>query len=59
VVAFVDGEATVKRLRIKRGRVELHPENARFDPIIPARDKLVILGKVIEVRRYLEGASFG
>jgi repressor LexA len=55
VVAFIDGEATVKRLRIKRGRIELHPENVRFDPIIPDGDRLVILGKVIEVRRYLEG----
>ncbi|MCP4199953.1 MAG: repressor LexA [Proteobacteria bacterium] len=57
VVAFVDGEATVKRLRTKKGRIELHPENARFDPIIPDGDKLIILGRVIEVRRYLEGTQ--
>jgi repressor LexA len=56
VVAFIDGEATVKRLKIKRGRIELHPENTQFDPIIPDGDRLVILGKVIEVRRHLEGA---
>ena len=58
VVALVDDEATVKRFRIHRGRVELHPENPHFDPIVPAADALVLLGKVIEVRRYLEeGAS--
>ena len=55
VVALVEGEATVKRLSIQEGRVELRPENPRFDPIVPDGDKLVILGKVIEVRRYLEG----
>lgn len=59
VVAFIDGEATVKRLQIKRGRIELHPENTQFDPIIPDGDRLVILGKVIEVRRHLEGAPRG
>lgn len=59
VVALIDGEATVKRLQIKRGRIELHPENAQFDPIIPDGDKLVILGKVIEIRRYLEGTPRG
>jgi repressor LexA len=65
VVAQVDGEATVKRLRIRRGRVELHPENPDFEPIVldsPSHGaeaelapNFVLLGKVIEVRRYLEG----
>ena len=54
VVALVDDEATVKTLRIRRGRLELHPENPVFKPIIPKPDSLTILGKVIEVRRYLE-----
>jgi SOS-response transcriptional repressor LexA len=48
------GEATVKRLRIRRRRVELHPENPAFEPIIPDSSDLTLLGKVIEVRRYLE-----
>ena len=55
VVALIGGEATVKRLRIRRSRVELHPENPDFEPIIPDPGELTLLGKVIEVRRYLEG----
>jgi len=54
VVALIGGEATVKRLRIRRSRVELHPENPAFEPIIPDPSELTLLGKVIEVRRYLE-----
>ncbi len=53
VVALVDDEATVKRLRIRDGRVELHPENRSYPVIVPA-DPLRILGRVVEVRRYLE-----
>ena len=54
VVALVEGEATVKRLRLKRGRVELHAENPAFEPIMPARGSDVrILGQVVEVRRRL------
>ena len=54
VVAHIGGEATVKRLRIRRNRVELHPENPAFEAIIPDPSDLTLLGKVIEVRRYLE-----
>ena len=54
VVALVEDEATVKRLRRKKGRIELHPENPDFDPIIPKPNEVTILGKVVEVRRYLE-----
>ncbi|MEZ4387726.1 MAG: transcriptional repressor LexA [Candidatus Krumholzibacteriia bacterium] len=54
VVAMVDGEATVKRLRIRHGRVELHAENQAFAPIVPARPGDVrIVGQVVEVRRRL------
>ena len=53
VVALVDDEATVKRLKLRRGRVELHPENPDFEPIRPA-GACSVLGKVIEVRRCLE-----
>jgi repressor LexA len=54
VVALVGDEATVKRLRLRKGRVELHPENAAFAPIIPgAAAEVRILGKVVEVRRRL------
>lgn len=54
VVALVEGEATVKRLRLRRKRVELHPENPQFDVIVPDPERLTLLGKVIEVRRFLE-----
>jgi repressor LexA len=54
VVALVDDEATVKRLRLRRGRVELHPENPSFAPIVPEAPATIrILGKVVEVRRRL------
>lgn len=55
VVAQIDGEATVKTLRRRNGRVELHPANASFRPIVvdPSAE-LTLLGKVIEVRRFLE-----
>lgn len=51
VVALVEDEATVKRLRIRRGRYELHPENPAFEPLIPPPGELRLLGKVIELRR--------
>jgi len=54
VVALVEDEATVKTLRIKRGRMILMPENPNFEPILPHPDHCQILGKVIEVRRYLD-----
>ena len=69
VVAMVGDEATVKRLRLRAGRVELHPENEAFQPIIlsddgrgPGEQNLAdenpvnlaqILGRVVEVRRKL------
>jgi repressor LexA len=54
VVALVGEEATVKRLRIRRGRPELHPENPAFEPIVPPPGALWVLGKVIELRRYFD-----
>lgn len=54
VVALVGDEATVKRLRIKKNKIELHPENPDFKPIVPDPDHLVILGKVIEIRRNID-----
>lgn len=58
VVALVGEEATVKTLRIRRNRIELHPENPDFEPIIPPPDECSILGKVIEVRRFFETGGF-
>ncbi|MGE0145474.1 MAG: transcriptional repressor LexA [Planctomycetota bacterium] len=53
VVAMVHGEATVKRLRMRRGRPVLEASNPAFAPILPAPDELTILGCVVEVRRRL------
>ena len=69
VVAMVGDEATVKRLRLRAGRVELHPENEAFQPIILSDEGrgsgeqnladqnpvnlAQILGRVVEVRRKL------
>jgi repressor LexA len=57
VVALVGDEATVKRLRILDGRIELHPANPAFEPIVPDPAELSLLGKVIEVRRQMEGGQ--
>jgi len=54
VVALVGDDATVKRLRIRGRRIELHPENPSYDIITPPPGELSLLGKVIEVHRYLE-----
>lgn len=58
VVALVDNDATVKILRIHRGSVELHAANLAFQPIVIASEAdFILLGVVIEVRRYLDGSS--
>jgi len=55
VVAMVGEEATVKRLRVRRMSVELVPENPSFASIVvKPPDKVALIGKVIEVRRYLD-----
>jgi repressor LexA len=57
VVALVDDEATVKRLRrASGGRIELHPENPEFSVIVRSASEVMLLGKVIEVRRQYEAA---
>jgi repressor LexA len=66
VVALVDDEATVKRLRTRLPRaaaprdtlIELHPENPAFEVITRPAREVALLGKVIEVRRYLETHVF-
>jgi repressor LexA len=49
VAAMIDGEATVKVLRLAAGRVELLPRNPAYE-VIPAA-QAVILGKVVSVLR--------
>jgi repressor LexA len=55
VVALVDDEATVKTLRKRGRRLELHPANPAFSVLVPEPGQCQLLGKVIEVRRYFEG----
>jgi len=55
VVALVGEEAMVKILRRRAGRIELHSANPSFYTIRPDLHDLHLLGKVIEVRRSLEG----
>lgn len=54
VVALVDDEATVKRLKYEGRYVVLKPENEDFSPLKLEPESLILLGKVIEVRRYYE-----
>lgn len=55
-VILIGDEATVKRFYIKNGRIELHPENSDYDPIIcdSSSDNVRIIGKVTAVFRELE-----
>lgn len=53
VVALVGDDATVKRL-FKRGKIiELRPENPAYPPILVSAKQVELVGRVIEVRRYL------
>ena len=54
VVAVVDGEYTIKRLYKQRGRIELHPENPAYPPIVFSEGtELSVWGVVVGViRRY-------
>jgi repressor LexA len=53
VVALVGGEATVKKLARRAGKLWLQPANPRYEPI-PVEDEMRILGKVIGVIRSYE-----
>ena len=54
VVALIEEEVTVKRLYRRGRRIELRPENSAFEAIVPSPGELRLLGKVIEVHRYLD-----
>jgi repressor LexA len=56
VVALLGDEATVKRFALRGGRIELRAAHAAFPPIHPDPREFRLLGKVVEVRRFLEGA---
>ncbi|MEW6557189.1 MAG: transcriptional repressor LexA [Elusimicrobiota bacterium] len=51
VVADVNGEATVKKLKIAKDKIILEPANPAYEPIVT--DRATIIGKVISlVRNY-------
>lgn len=50
VVALIEDEATVKRLKLEKGHVWLMPENENYQPI--NGDQCTILGVVVAVHRY-------
>ncbi len=52
VVALIDGEATVKKLERKGGKIRLLAENPLFSPI--EVKEIQIQGKVVGVQRYYE-----
>jgi len=55
IVAMVDGETTVKRLRRRNDGIQLIPSHPAIEPF-PIREdvQLVIIGKVVAVFRFLE-----
>lgn len=53
IVALVEGEATVKRLARRGGKLELQPANDRYEPI-PVGASTRVLGRVIGVIRSYE-----
>lgn len=56
VLAVIDGEYTLKKLFKKWGRVELHPENPAYSPIIlNDGNELQIWGVVVGVVRKYRG----
>lgn len=55
VVAFVNGEATLKRYYPKKGIVELHPRNPAYEVIrVSAQDEFRIGGVVLAILRQYE-----
>jgi len=57
VVALIDDEATVKRFALRQGQPVLLPANPDFAPIAPPAERLVLLGKVVELRRRFDPAA--
>jgi len=51
IVARVDNEVTVKRLKLEAGQVALMPENANYEPIMVAPEELVVEGLFVGVIR--------
>jgi repressor LexA len=55
IVAMVDGETTVKRLRLRTDGIQLVPSNPAMEPLsIREDEQLRIIGTVVAVFRFLE-----
>ena len=55
VVAVIDGDLTVKRLRRRNGEVHLMPENPKYQPIFVSNDQaFLIWGVVTGIARKLD-----
>lgn len=52
VAALIDGETTLKRFLLRRGKPYLKAENPRYPDLIPARE-LVIQGVLVSLLRHL------
>jgi len=50
VAALIDGETTLKRFLVEKGKVFLHAENKNFPDLIPARE-LIIQGVLVALLR--------
>ncbi len=55
VVALLDGEATVKRLFMKEGLVELRPASEKHSPVFAEPDRVEIVGVVVGLYRQYGG----
>jgi repressor LexA len=52
IVAYVDGEATCKRFKLKKNQIWLIPENSKYKPRCIMDPSFRILGKVVGLHRY-------
>ena len=54
IVALLNGENTLKRLRISHGKVSLHPENSRMEDIpVSHEDEFYIQGVATHVIKHI------
>ena len=60
IVALINGEeATVKRFFLRKGHIELRPENIEYSPVRYPFSEVLIQGKVIGIQRGPEGFDRG
>ena len=57
IVALVDDEATIKEYYRTSGDVELRPRNSEYPILTVHPEHLTVVGKVVEVRRFLESEN--